>query len=108
MMLRPMYARNAGEGSTRESAAEPDSSSGEKQKNSSECGTAIVHWNLQVKPVAAAPSVAQNRLAKGHHEMTPILAILFLLVCIAVDAMLSGSEKSAKEELKISNHTHKA
>jgi hypothetical protein len=40
--------------------------------------------------------------------MTPIVAILFLLVCIAVEAMLSGSDKSAKKELKINNHAHKA
>jgi hypothetical protein len=39
--------------------------------------------------------------------MTPILAILFLLVCIAVQAML-GPEKTAKAKLKISNHAHKA
>lgn len=107
-MLRPKLVRNAREGSTRESAADPDSLSGEKQKNGPEHRAVIVHWNFQVKPVVAAPSVAQNRLAKGHYEMTPILAILFLLVCIAVEAMLSGSEKSAKKELKISNHGHKA
>ncbi len=40
--------------------------------------------------------------------MTPILTILFLLVCIAVQAMVSGSEKAAKAKLKISNRAHKA
>lgn len=41
------------------------------------------------------------------HEMTPIVAILFALVCIGIQAMLSGFEKTAKAKLRIRNHAPK-
>jgi uncharacterized membrane protein YciS (DUF1049 family) len=49
-----------------------------------------------------------NMSTKGNYEMTPLLAILFALVCIAVQTVLSGSEKTAKAKLRIKNHAPKA
>jgi len=40
--------------------------------------------------------------------MTPLLTILFVLICIAVEAMLHGSENSAKAKLKIRDNLPKA
>ena len=107
-VLRPVHAQNAGGKSTSRSAADPDSLSGETPQKRLGDKVAAVRWNRPAKPVAVEMNVVRSRRVEGGREMTPILAILFALCCIALEAFFSRSEHTAKAKGKIRRDAPKA
>ena len=104
-ILRPAHAPNAREKSISGSAADPVSLSGEALKNRSADKAAAVHWNRPAEPVAVEKSAVTSRRAKGDHEMAPILVILFVLSCLALEAMISRHKKCGKGKNQIQRHS---
>jgi hypothetical protein len=107
-MPRQAHARNVTERSTSGLVVVPDSLSGEAQKIRFTGELPVVHRNRSAKPVAVNRSVAQNRHVVEGYEMTPILVILFVLSCIALEVVLCREHNMAKEKAKNRSHSTKA